>query len=256
MSTLVVAAEFEPTFRRLRWFNLVMGVVHLVSGSAMLALANDFSLPVTTTFLQEQPGGAFDPARVTEQLSLRIGPLVAGFLLLSAFFHLLVATPWGYTRYRAELVQHRNRFRWVEYSLSASVMIVVIAMLTGITDAAALLVLFVVNASTILFGWLMELYSQPGRADWTPFVFGCVAGAAPWLAILVYLVGPDTVPTFVNGIFVSLFVLFNCFALNQWLQYRQIGPWRDYLFGERAYIVLSLVAKSALAWQVFANTLV
>ena len=45
-------------------------------------------------------------------------------------------------------------------------------------------------------------------------------------------------------------------ALNQYLQYRRVGPWRDYLFGERVYIALSLTAKSLLAWQVFANTLV
>jgi len=45
------------------------------------------------------------------------------------------------------------------------------------------------------------------------------------------------------------------FAVNMFLQYRKIGPWRDYLFGERAYIILSLTAKSALAWQVFAGTL-
>jgi Heliorhodopsin len=64
------------------------------------------------------------------------------------------------------------------------------------------------------------------------------------------------VPSFVYGIFVSLFIFFNCFALNQYLQYRQFGPWRDYLFGERVYAGLSLVAKSALAWQVFANVLV
>jgi heliorhodopsin len=40
-----------------------------------------------------------------------------------------------------------------------------------------------------------------------------------------------------------------------WLQYRRVGPWRDYLYGERGYIVLSLTAKSALAWQVFGGTL-
>ena len=51
-------------------------------------------------------------------------------------------------------------------------------------------------------------------------------------------------------------MLFNCFAVNQVLQYRKVGPWRNYHFGEGAYIVLSLVAKSALAWQVFANVLV
>jgi len=39
------------------------------------------------------------------------------------------------------------------------------------------------------------------------------------------------------------------------LQYKKVGPWRDYLFGERMYVLLSLVAKSALAWQVFGGTL-
>ena len=56
-------------------------------------------------------------------------------------------------------------------------------------------------------------------------------------------------------IFITLFILFNCFAINQWLQYRGKGKWADYLYGERVYLILSLVAKSALAWQVFGGTL-
>jgi hypothetical protein len=59
----------------------------------------------------------------------------------------------------------------------------------------------------------------------------------------------------VYGIVVSLFVFFNVFALVQWLQYKRVGRWADYLVGERTYITLSLVAKSLLAWQVFAGTL-
>jgi hypothetical protein len=55
---------------------------------------------------------------------------------------------------------------------------------------------------------------------------------------------------------ISLFVLFNCFALVQYLQYRARGKWANYLRGEKAYIILSLVAKSLLAWQIFAATLV
>jgi hypothetical protein len=54
---------------------------------------------------------------------------------------------------------------------------------------------------------------------------------------------------------VSLFLFFNSFALNQWLQYKQIGRWLSYAFGEKTYLVLSLVAKSALAWQIFAGSL-
>ena len=46
-------------------------------------------------------------------------------------------------------------------------------------------------------------------------------------------------------------VLFFSFALNQWLQYRGIGKWTDYVYGEKAYLVLSLAAKSLLAWQIY-----
>jgi len=77
----------------------------------------------------------------------------------------------------------------------------------------------------------------------------------PWLAIGIYLLAGDDPPTFVYVVYVSLFVLFMSFGLNQWLQYRQVGRWRDYLHGEKAYIVLSLLAKSLLAWQIFANVL-
>jgi hypothetical protein len=44
--------------------------------------------------------------------------------------------------------------------------------------------------------------------------------------------------------------------VNQALQYKRVGRWRDYRYGERWYLWLSLVAKSLLAWQVFANVLV
>ncbi len=140
-------------------------------------------------------------------------------------------------------------------------MIVAIAMLTGIFDIGALILLFVVNASMIFFGWMMEIHNQKTEeTEWAPFIFGCIAGIAPWLVIAIYLLGgvfdpATTLPTFVIGIYISIAVFFNIFALNQYLQYREVGPWKNYVFGEKMYIVLSLVAKSALAWQVFAGTL-
>ena len=141
-------------------------------------------------------------------------------------------------------------------------MVVLIAMLTGIADYVALLALFAVNAAMIFFGWLMELLNPPDRARtrWLPFVLGCIVGAVAWIAIAVQIgVSAErghAPPTFVYAIFVSLFVLFNSFAVNQALQYKRVGRWRDYRYGERWYLWLSLVAKSLLAWQVFANVLV
>lgn len=242
---------------RLRPFNLVAGIAHLVQAVAILALSTDFSLPVSAMFATGPPGQAPSGDRVEELFSYPLGPAVALFSLLSAFFHLLVASPWGWPRYQAELSAGRNRFRWVEYSLSASLMIVLIAGITGITDVVALLGLFAVNAAMIWFGWLMETRNDAGEGvDWSPFVFGSIAGAVPWIGIAVYLFGAGSaVPNFVYGIFATIFVAFNCFAVVQYLQYRAKGRWADYLHGERAYIVLSLVAKSLLAWQLFANVL-
>jgi hypothetical protein len=171
-----------------------------------------------------------------------------------------MASPGIVTWYERNLRSHINDARWIEYSISASVMVALIAMLPGITRLYALIGLFAVNTAMILFGRLMERVNQ-GRDEvtWWPFGFGCIAGAVPWICITIAIVQSSTegdgVPGFVYGIFVSLFVLFNCFAVNQWLQYRRRGRFSDYLYGEKVYVVLSLVAKSALAWQVFAGTL-
>jgi hypothetical protein len=236
-------------------YNLVMGLFHAAQGVAVVLLANAFTLPVTAAYLEGPPGTpAGEPVGLFD-LSVAWG--VALFLFLSAFFHWIIISPTFHGRYRTGLAAGRNNFRWVEYSLSASLMIVLIAMLTGISDAAALIALFGVNASMILFGAVQEKYEEPG-GSLMPFWLGCIAGIVPWVAIGVYLFSPGSgaqPPGFVYGIFFSLFVFFNTFALNQWLQYRRVGRWADYLYGERVYVLLSLVAKSALAWQVFGGTL-
>jgi hypothetical protein len=252
MATTVQLDAAESS--RLRRNNLVMAVLHAVQGVAVVVLATDFTLPMTSSFLAGPPGsGVAEPETV---LDLNLAWGVATFLFLSALFHLVVGLVMA-DRYLDQLSRGQNHFRWIEYSLSSSVMIVLIAMLTGISDVAALLALFGVNAGMIFMGSVQERYEEPG-GSLMPFWLGCVLGIVPWLAIGYYLVSPGSeadAPGFVYGIFVSLFIFFNIFALVQWLQYREVGRWSDYLAGERTYIVLSLVAKSALAWQVFGGTL-
>ncbi len=55
---------------------------------------------------------------------------------------------------------------------------------------------------------------------------------------------------FVWAIVGTYFVAFNTFPVNMTLQYLKVGKWKDYLYDERVYIVLSLVAKTILAWLV------
>jgi len=244
--------------QKLRRFNIIAGVFHLLQMVVVLALANNFSLPVTARYMSGPPGSTFaDPVTL---FNTNIGMGVAAFLGLSALAHFIVASPKYFRRYGQGLIESHNYFRWVEYSISSSVMIVLIAQICGISDVTALLAIFGVNASMILFGWLQEKFETPGSGGWLPFVFGCIAGIIPWLAILIYIVAPGAEfsskpPVFVYGIVISLFMFFNVFAVVQWLQYRGRGRWANYLVGEKTYIILSLVAKSLLAWQIFGGTL-
>jgi len=251
----------ERTFKKLKVFNLIMGFLHLAQGMLMLGLSNDFTIPIKTYFLK------FDftskqlapfPETVFE---LRLGLLVAGFLFLSAFAHFAISVlPSVNKRYNEGLSKGMNLYRWVEYAFSSSLMIVVIALLVGMYDGVSLMLMFGLNAMMILFGWVMEVHNQTTKkTDWTSYVFGCIAGAIPWIAVGLYLFlsgeGDLKPPTFVYYIFLSIFLFFNVFAINMIFQYKKWGKWRDYIFGEKAYIILSLVAKSLLAWQVWAGTL-
>jgi hypothetical protein len=257
--TVDTAAEVREAAGSLRVYNLVIGLIHLAQGVAMLILSNDFTLPVTRTFLAGPPGT--DPSQEA-WFNVLLGPAVAAFLFLAAIDHLLMAAPGINSWYNGMLARERNDARWIEYSISSSLMIVLIAMITGVSDIAALIAIAGVNACMIFFGLVQEAFTRPDRTgvNWMPYIYGCFAGAVPWAIIALQIASSEArgegPPTFVYGIIVSLFLLFNSFAVNMVLQYRQVGRWRSYVFGERAYILLSLVAKTLLAWQVFANVLV
>ena len=238
----------------LRRWNLALTVLHAGQAVAVLLLASSFAITVTSSFPAGPPGTAVPAPKAL--FDVGVGAAIAVFLGLAALDHLLTSTVLR-RRYEDDLRRGLNRFRWLEYSISSTIMVLLICAYTGITGLSALIGIAGANVAMILFGWLQELLNPPGRARTTmlPFWFGCIAGAAPWVAVTANILGAAQIPGFVYGIFVSLFVFFMSFAVNQWLQYREIGPWRSYAYGEKAYLVLSLVAKSLLAWQIFAGSL-
>jgi len=188
----------DEQLSRLRKLNRGAGTLHLVSGVLMLVLSQTFTLPVTSFNLNGPPGTPVEEGSLSTVADIELVPLTAGFLFLSAFFHYLIATV-GRSKYASELRHGRNRFRWVEYSLSSTLMIVTIARITTISDLAALIALAFANVAMILFGWIMEMVNRKGSPTWwTPFWFGCIAGIGPWAALAAYLfTGEETAPTFV-----------------------------------------------------------
>jgi hypothetical protein len=242
--------------KRLRIWNVVIGLALAVQAVMMALLTNNFSLPVTATFMAGPPG---TPPRLHHLFDIPTGWGVFAFMAISALAMLSISPPPVVPWDTRNLLRHRNYGRWIEYFFSSSIMIVLISQITGISDIAALVSIFGINACMILFGALQEKYEAPGKPSWLPFWFGSFAGIIPWLAVAIYVWAPGLTvspPSFVYGIIISLFLFFNCFAVNMVLQYKQVGRWRDYLFGEKVYIILSLTAKALLAWQVFANVLI
>lgn len=257
--------ESEISFQYLRKFNLAMAILHLLQGLIMILIGSnlDFSRDIYTFYLKFERimgnGESFNIAPNPEIMFTFdfVGIWVASFLLLSSIAHFLIAGPL-YGFYVENLKKKFNPIRWVEYALSSSVMIVFIALLFGVWNFWTLFLIFVVNGLMNLFGYSMELHNQlTDEVNWTNYIFGWIAGIAPWIVISAYFLNTQSVggeiPWFVYWIFAVELILFNIFALNMLLQYLEVGPWEDYLYGERMYQILSLVAKTLLAWLVFAG---
>jgi hypothetical protein len=259
-----IIAQSPISFNYLRRSNIAAGLLHLIQGLVMLYLGltlewerNIYTIYLDFNIISTSPP-IFEvlPNPEIAFTLTSLGAILASFPLLSSLAHFLIAYPFN-GNYNENLKQGMNPYRWYEYSISSSIMIVLICLLTGIWEIWSLVMVFVLNASTMLFGYLMEKLNQyTEKTDWTPFIYGCITGFTPWVTLAAYFISAIRStglepPTFVYYIIGFYFVLFNIFALNMILQYRGTGPWRDYLYGERFYIILSFIAKSILSWIIF-----
>ena len=271
--TTPAAGTIAPTIapmraHSLRRWNRFLAFAHAAQFVLMLLVSRTTALfePVVPTVRPVITNGVFTGIEKSSVLlvSFPLAYLIASFFLMSAIAH--AAAGWFMRdRYEAWLARGMNPLRWVEYAFSSTVMIVAIAYLSFITEFTALVAIAGCNVAMNLFGWSMEAANEGrDRVDWKHFIFGCVAGVTPWIAIFSVLWAYSAqaglpagaqIPGFVYLIIASLFVAFNIFAITMVLQYRRTGAWRDYLVGEKTYMVLSLVAKSLLAWQVWSGTL-
>ncbi len=258
--------ESKITFEYLTKFNRNMGFLHLIQGVLMFLLGFlpqlAFSTDIYTFYLEFQ----LLPLQISPNPEVlftfrALGAFVASFILLSAVAHLLIAYPLNKS-YIRNLKKGINKIRWFEYALSSSVMVVLIAIFFGVWDFWTLFAIFMANAIMNMFGLMMELYNVYTRQNnektkWTPFILGVIIGAVPWIVITAYFINTSVIggeiPWFVYWIYGIELFFFNTFAINMVLQYKGVGKWKDYLYGERVYQLLSLISKTFLAWFVFAG---
>jgi len=247
--------------KKLQKFNAIMGCVHLAQATIMLFILNySLKVPILTRFFDKAPNGgwAIDTKVLVDVPVVVVAPV---FLLISAFFHFIISSPFYVRRYEQNISRGYNPMRWIEYSISSSLMLVVLLMMGGLNELNSVVFVFTLNFLMNMWGLEMERYNQlTEKTKWFPYNMGVIAGLVPWIIGGLYFWAStnniaDSIPWYAQVGFLVTFLFFNSFAINMVLQYLKVGPWKKYVYGEKTYIWLSLIAKSALAWILVLGTL-
>lgn len=157
-----------------------------------------------------------------------------------------------------------NPFRWIEYSISASIMAWAIAILCGVHDIHLWFLITFMTMIGMVTGYLLEALPKDSN-NWTGLVslsqikniifwIGSTSIFIPWLVMLCYFFAAvsqskDRVPDFVYAAFLLTLLLFICFGVNSLCH--SILKKYDFATAETVYIVLSFTAKTFLAADVF-----
>ena len=258
------------------YLNTVTAVLHLTSCVAIVALTNNswtvYATKTEVTWESVVPGAgscADVPCKITVQ-DKRVGEMklewiVFSFHFLSTMAHVSYRT-FGRLQYFHWLEHKMNPARWLEYFFSASLMQVVIQVLCGFTDVWILAMSAALIAVTQFFGHATEQYLKFAHGKvrpierWQFFFMGWVSFLVPWVSV--YYAFYDSLsrsdpgpPDWVYAIIWTLLLAFSSFAVAMGYF---IWNYDDVFVAyktERIYIVLSIVAKTLLAWQLFAGLL-
>lgn len=261
MPAIIYHGIRPPPYQRLERLNLALALIHTLSWALIATLATStWPVYVTRSDSKWAPINATSlescdntPCRIEvthrRAFEVSVEHFVLAFHAPAVLSHLYAAL-FSYDAYsRVPRVPHR----WLEYSVSASIMMVCILLLTGITDIWTLLLAFTLCAGTQAMGYLGEFE----MASWRYFYVGCLLMTPIW--VVVYYSFYKSIsnankepPEFVKYIVWSLFLLFMCFA---WVNFRQRRGSITWVGAEYWYMFFSLTAKTALAWQIFYGAL-
>lgn len=249
------AGVTSKKLKTLFWLNLAAFIFQAGSAAGIVVLIDPAkTYPFYTNYPRISGDGIPSGHDSKIAFSINVGWLSAVFLALSALDHFLVCTVCK-GLYERGLSNHHNVFRWIEYAFSASIMRIMIGVLSGINDLHTMTLQFGLTACTMIFGLVFELENTElrlsGRVKWYIYWLGFIPHIFSWVIVLAYFfysVGKGNPPAFVYAIIVVIFVLDLSFALILGLQWVGKKCFRPYVNGEIAFIILSFTSKNLLAW--------
>lgn len=227
-----------------RVFNIICCLLHFWSG-VIMAIATSQSRPfgvdgrVRLCITEPSEMNTFAPCVLYSNPS--IFQFLACFSFITSFFHFIYFSLDG---------NHAPYLRFIEYSITAPIMSVVIGILTGINNIFTLIALAGLTMATMLFGFIQE--TNYNKTSYSAFIFGCVPYSFMWLIIswqFIRATQTFDVPSFVSAIYVLEVILFSSFAFVQY--FNNISSIINSQTADGLYNFLSLVSKMLLVWLSF-----
>lgn len=257
----------EEYANRLIWPNILAGLFHILSGIGIvffLSFSNDPEEQRKGLLVQDKLTSPDSVSHTTlDRYSL--SPILITIPFTTAIAHLvqllfILSKGRLFTGYRYYLNRGVNAIRWIEYSITASLMTWLIAQLAGVTNVF-LVITHGIIANILLqwTGWKHSYARAVAPKDWwlvwPPFIMGSAIFAWQWVTFIYYFsaaaieAGEDGLPWYVPVAFFTTFIMYILFAVVTLL--RTLGRILDTNYKEEiANQVLSFVSKAALDWIV------
>jgi hypothetical protein len=242
-----------------RW-NIAIAIIYAAQAIVLFFISKSVPLPIVSHYLAPDTLASQGVGHTVYALAVRhlfdidLASMVAGFLLVSAVFHGFIATKIR-NHYEADLERGVNGLRWLDYGISASLMMVTIAILNGIYDISTLIAIILLLFLLHMLGYFGEIHAVTMKAKWQSFIGLLAAGGGVWAAIGANLKGAviygNGLPHAIYWIDGIIFAITIGLAANTLMIFRAKDRWADYLYGERIYMALSFIAKTMLAWLIF-----
>ncbi|NBN99628.1 MAG: hypothetical protein EBV19_10390 [Flavobacteriia bacterium] len=178
--------------------------------------------------------------------------LLVSFFAVTAVFHALyfLTNDGLYSK----MIQSRNNYlRWVEYSISSTIMLYIIALISGVKDSNVYILITATNIAMIMQGQLIEEAVANNR-DWvTPMIAGFLLLFAEF-AVIIHdfesriqevenIPNGPKMPQWIKYMIIVLFLFYSSFGFVSLYGAYNKTPYETV---EKIYLLLSLVSKATL----------
>jgi hypothetical protein len=188
--------------------NMLLAAAHFTSAAY---IAQSLEVTDTNRFLLERRVGYTQWGMVEQgSATIPVKWLIVAFLAITGTFHLLYAL----------LGRRAASLRFIEYSITASIMFIIIALLSGEDNADVMFACAALIASTMFFGFVQDERLRYTGVGTSAFILGWAPFAAAWFLLIKRffstLAAAAEVPAFVKSIVWVELALFSSFAFVQW----------------------------------------